>query len=248
MGKIAMPTRLPALLQPPIGFAHRGARAHADENTIGAFDLARRLGASGLESDAWLTRDGHVVLDHDGVVGRRPRRRSIRSVDRAALPGHVPTLDELLDHVGPDVPLSLDLKDPDTFSPTMAVARRHGAHGSLWLCHPDLDVLRRWRAEDATVRLVHSTRKKSCDGGLERHAARLADDAIDALNMPAADWTGGNVALAHRFNRYAFAWDAQLERVLVSLLDMGIDGVFSDWSDRMADAFARLGLGPAPGA
>jgi glycerophosphoryl diester phosphodiesterase len=74
----------------------------------------------------------------------------------------------------------------------------------------------------------------------------LADDAIDALNMPAADWTGGNVALAHRFNRYAFAWDAQLERILVSLLDMGIDGVFSDWSDRMADAFARLGLGPIP--
>ena len=82
-----MRTRLPALLQPPIGFAHRGARAHADENTIGAFDLARRLGATGLESDAWLTRDGEVVLDHDGVVGRWPNRRSIRSVDRAALGG-----------------------------------------------------------------------------------------------------------------------------------------------------------------
>jgi glycerophosphoryl diester phosphodiesterase len=243
-----MPTRLPALLQPPIGFAHRGAKAHADENTLAAFDLARRLGATGLESDAWLTKDGVVVLDHDGVVGRRPTRRAIRSVDRAALPRHVPTLDELFEQVGPDVPLSLDLKDPDTFAPTVALARRHGAHGSLWLCHPDLDVLRAWRAEDATVRLVHSTRKKSCTGGLERHAARLAEESIDALNMPVADWTGGNVALAHRFNRYAFAWDAQLERVLVSLLDMGIDGVFSDWSDRMADAFARFGLGSAPSA
>jgi glycerophosphoryl diester phosphodiesterase len=241
-----MPTRLPALLQPPIGFAHRGAKAHADENTLAAFDLARRLGATGLESDAWLTRDGQVVLDHDGVVGRWPNRRSIRSVDRAALPHHVPTLDELFAQVGPGVPLSLDLKDPDTFGEVVAVARRHDAHGSLWLCHPDLAVLRRWRDEDATVRLVHSTRKKACSDGLERHVARLAEHAIDALNMPAGDWTGGNVALAHRFDRYAFAWDAQLERVLVSLLDMGVDGVFSDWSDRLADAFARLGLGPAP--
>ncbi|MGA1075335.1 MAG: glycerophosphodiester phosphodiesterase, partial [Ilumatobacteraceae bacterium] len=61
-----MQQRLPSLLDPPIMFAHRGARAHAPENTIEAFQLALRLGATGLESDAWLTADGVVVLDHDG--------------------------------------------------------------------------------------------------------------------------------------------------------------------------------------
>ena len=35
--------RLPSL-RPPIGFAHRGARAHATENTLEAFRLAVRLG------------------------------------------------------------------------------------------------------------------------------------------------------------------------------------------------------------
>ena len=70
-----MPTRLPALKVPPIGFAHRGARAHAPENTLEAFELALRLGASGLESDVWLTADGEAVLDHDGVVGRKGLRR-----------------------------------------------------------------------------------------------------------------------------------------------------------------------------
>src|SRR5262249_9005601 len=40
--------RLPSLLDPPIAFAHRGARAHAPENTIEAFRLALRLGATGL--------------------------------------------------------------------------------------------------------------------------------------------------------------------------------------------------------
>ena len=63
----AMPDRLDPSV-PPIGFAHRGARAHAPENTLEAFALALRLGATGLESDAWLTADGEVVLDHDGVV------------------------------------------------------------------------------------------------------------------------------------------------------------------------------------
>src|SRR5436189_6205813 len=48
----------PSLIDPPIGFAHRGARAHAPDNTIEAFSLALRLGATGLETDLWLTSDG----------------------------------------------------------------------------------------------------------------------------------------------------------------------------------------------
>jgi glycerophosphoryl diester phosphodiesterase len=69
--------RLPSLLDPPIGFAHRGARAHAQENTIEAFALGLRLGATGLESDVWLTNDGVPVLDHDGVARVGRRRRSL---------------------------------------------------------------------------------------------------------------------------------------------------------------------------
>ena len=67
-----MQQRLPSLLDHPIAFAHRGARAHAPENTIEAFKLGLRLGATGLESDVWLTADGIPVLDHDGVVRAGP--------------------------------------------------------------------------------------------------------------------------------------------------------------------------------
>ncbi|MET0902947.1 MAG: glycerophosphodiester phosphodiesterase family protein, partial [Acidimicrobiales bacterium] len=77
-----MPTRLPSLRRPPIGFAHRGARADAPENTLEAFVLAVRLGATGLESDVWLTRDGEAVLDHDGVVRQGLRKRPIAELDR----------------------------------------------------------------------------------------------------------------------------------------------------------------------
>jgi glycerophosphoryl diester phosphodiesterase len=237
-----MAAPLPSLLQPPVAFAHRGARAHAPENTIEAFDLALKLGATGIESDAWVTSDGTVVLDHDGMVGRRPLRKPIATVRRDALPAHWPTLDELYDHIGAAVPVSLDIKDPAAFEPVLEVSRRRGAHAQLWLCHGDLDVLRDWRAADQTVRLVHSTRLKRCEGGLERHAARLAELAIDVINMPLDDWSGGNVALAHRFQRYAFAWNAQLDRHIVALLGMGIDAVYSDWSDRLADAFRVFGF------
>ncbi len=81
---------LPNADRPTVLFAHRGARAHERENTLPAFELAVRLGATGLESDVWVTADGVAVLDHDGVVGGRLRRRPIASVERAALPDHIP--------------------------------------------------------------------------------------------------------------------------------------------------------------
>ena len=75
-----MSTRLPSLRRPPLLFAHRGARAYAPENTIEAFELALRLGATGLETDVWRTADGTVVLDHDGLHRRWLPRRWIREL------------------------------------------------------------------------------------------------------------------------------------------------------------------------
>ncbi len=45
--------------------AHRGASADAPENTMPAFRLAVEVGADGIETDAHLTSDGHIVLIHD---------------------------------------------------------------------------------------------------------------------------------------------------------------------------------------
>jgi glycerophosphoryl diester phosphodiesterase len=225
---------------PPIGFAHRGARAHAPENTIEAFQLALRLGATGLESDAWLTADGEAVLDHDGVVGGWPRRRSIGDLERADLPDHIPTLAELYASCGTAFELSLDVKDPAAAERIVAVAREAGgdAPGRLWLCHHDWELVATWRRPFPDVKLVDSTRLSRMKQGPERRAAQLTDAGIDAVNLHRSDWNGGLTALFHRFDRLAFGWDCQLERHLEELLDLGIDAVYSDHVDRMVDALA----------
>src|SRR5690348_8064118 len=125
-----------SMLRPPIAFAHRGARAHAPENTLEAFALALRLGATGLESDVWLTSDGVAVLDHDGVVRRGVRHRPISSCPAASLPRHIPTLAGLYDECGTGFELSLDVKDAAAGPVALAVARDAGVEERLWLCHP----------------------------------------------------------------------------------------------------------------
>ena len=227
------------LLDPPIGFAHRGGRADAPENTLEAFTLALRRGATGLESDVWLTSDGIPVLDHDGVVRAGLRKRPITSVPRAELPPHIPALADLYAQCGTAFELSLDVKDDAAGPVAVAVARDAGAEHRLWLCHHHLHVLGGWRSLSPSVRLVESTRLKHMKHGPERRAARHAELGIDAVNLHHTDWTGGLVALWHRFDRYALGWDAQHERVLDDLLAMGVDGVFSDHVARMVSAIGR---------
>jgi glycerophosphoryl diester phosphodiesterase len=240
-----------SLLRPPIGFAHRGARVLAPENTLAAFAVALELGAPGLESDVWLTADGIPVLDHDGVVRAGVRRRPIRSLERSQLPSSIPALEELYRRCGTAFHLSLDVKDAAAVGPVVAAARAAGdgqqALARLWLCYPDWEVLAAWRAGGPPgrtlpeeVRLVDSTRLRRIREGPERRAASLADAGIDAINMHATDWNAGLTTLFHRFQRLAFGWDAQFDRTLLTLLRMGCDAVYSDHVDRMVAALQAL--------
>lgn len=240
-----MQQRLPSLLAAPITFAHRGARADAPENTIAAFQLALERGAAGLESDVWLTRDGVAVLEHDGVIGKR-RKRRIAELGRDELPPHIPSLSDLLDACGTGYHLSLDVKDPrsgEVVIETIA-ARSPELLERTWLCHPDVEYLQALRPRDGTVRLVNSTRLARMTEGPERRAARLAAAGIDGVNLHRQDWNGGLVALFHRFARTAFAWDLQFEHELRPAIRMGIDGVYCDYVERMVAAFeAEIGPG-----
>ena len=217
--------RLPSLLETPILFAHRGARAHARENTIEAFALGLRLGATGLESDVWITSDGVAVLDHDGAVKLGRRKRTIPECAVADLPDHIPPVSRLFEACGTDYHLSLDLKQ-DGIGPAVIDVVRASAPDllpRLWLCHPGVEELAALRPYDAVVKLVNSTRITRMSRGPERRAATLADLGIDAVNMHHTDWTGGLTALFHRFERVSFGWDMQFDHVdrLVEVLGAG---------------------------
>lgn len=219
----------------PITFAHRGARAVLPENTIPAFRQALEQGASGLESDAWLAGDGEVVLVHDATVKRgiRPRLWVDREpAERLAQCG-VPRLADLYTELGAAYELSLDLKAPGVGSAVVDVARTHGDPTRLWLCTPSLPELEVLRAEFPDVRLVHSRSRRHIEDPLERHAARLSELHVDAMNMHHTEWTAGIVALFHRFDVLAFAWDTQEVRHLRAMLDVGVDAVYCDRPDRM---------------
>ncbi len=131
----------------PVLYAHRGAAIEQPENTFAAFRRALECGADAIETDAHLTRDGHVVLSHDAsgkrMAGVDARIRDctlaevrqwdvgwgFRSADGArTFAGKgigVPTLEEVLVELAP-TPLNVDLKQlwPAMTQATVSLLRR----------------------------------------------------------------------------------------------------------------------------
>lgn len=137
---------MPRMNAGPIIYAHRGASYELPENTLEAFELALELGANAIETDAHMTRDGHVVLSHDptgertvGIalaikdlplaelrtwnLGERfvPRRAGAFHSDRAF---RMPTLEEALASF-PEIVFNVDAKQtmPDMIPALLRVIR-----------------------------------------------------------------------------------------------------------------------------
>jgi len=121
-------------------FAHRGFAA-ADgvaENTIQAFKAALELGATHLETDIQVTKDGVPVLFHDDdllrVAGLPRKVNEVTLLELMELSlidgGRVPTLRDALTEL-PDARFNLDLKVWSAVRPALELIRELGAENRV---------------------------------------------------------------------------------------------------------------------
>jgi glycerophosphoryl diester phosphodiesterase len=115
LGRLGRATRWRRTRGRPRVWAHRGASAHAPENTMAAFELARAAGADGLEFDVRFDGDGNVVVFHDSKLERLVQRpghmEQLSAAERAQLRvggEPVPLLAEVLDTF--EMELDVELK------------------------------------------------------------------------------------------------------------------------------------------
>lgn len=109
----------------PLNFAHRGASFEAPENTLAAFLLAAELGADGIELDVQLSKDGETAVIHEfsleastdghGLVRERTMAE-LQELDAGSwfdpvfAGQQIPTLQEVVEAVGQQMLLNIELK------------------------------------------------------------------------------------------------------------------------------------------
>jgi len=114
-----------AYLPKPAVIAHRGASAHAPENTLPAFELAFSQGADAVECDVQLTADQQVIVLHDRTLDRTTNGTGavknfsldeLSHVDAAAgyHPAYqevrIPTLGDVFRELSDDEQVNIELK------------------------------------------------------------------------------------------------------------------------------------------
>lgn len=114
------------LLPRPVIIAHRGASAHAPENTLSALKLALEQGADAVEFDVQLSADKKVVVIHDSTLDRTTNGTGrIRDHNLSYLQnlnaGHaygpafpdekIPTLGSVFDTLGSSTYFNIELKN-----------------------------------------------------------------------------------------------------------------------------------------
>jgi glycerophosphoryl diester phosphodiesterase len=248
----------------PLVIAHRGGAGLWPENTLHAFERALAAGADVVEMDVRSTADGTLVVHHDETVERTTDGRGrVSELTLAELKrldaGHrwtpdggqtfplrgagltVPTLEEVFAR-HPEARFVVEIKQdaPPLAAALCGALREHAMTkrvlvASFW--QATLDDFR--RACPATATSAALTEGYQF---LALFKAGLGDSyrpPMQALQSPERlrGWqvlTREFVETAHRLNLQVHAWTINDADAMRRLLDLGVDGIITDYPDRLA--------------
>ncbi len=248
-----------------ICYAHRGARGHAPENTLMAFELAFDLGAEAIECDVQRSRDGELVIIHDGTVDRTTNGvgavaaltfADLRALDAGRvwrIPQRIPTLAETLDLARRrDGALNLEIKGEsvaesvgtaEAVEPVLRVldAQLRTQLRVSSFAHPAVAFLKE-RLPWLRVATLYSGREWQKADML---APALAMGA-EAIHPGVALTTAELVTRAHAEGLRVNVWTVNRLATIRKLIAWGVDGLFSDYPERVIIARAQLAAQAVP--
>ena len=250
-------------------FAHRGASGERPENTMAAFERAVELGCECIELDVHAAQDGHVVVIHDETLERTTNGLGpVGEYSLAALQqldaGYrfspddektqpfrasdvvIPSLEEVLSGF-PQVRFTVEIKqsEPPIEETVLAVLNACDRAGDVVLASKEDAVLTRTRklAPDVATSFAY----QEIADFIQRVTTGRLDDYRppgQAIQIP-PDYKGiplvteATISAAHRFDLEMHVWTINEPDEIRRLLDLGVDGVMSDFPARLLAAANR---------
>lgn len=240
-------------------FAHRGGAYHPDleglENTMAAFRHAVALGYAYLETDVHVTRDGMLLAFHDHSLDRVTdlvgdiADLDYADVQRARIRGaeQIPTLAQLVEQF-PYARFNIDIKSAGAVPVLADLVREQDLWDRVLVGSFSVRRIRRFRrltggrvptaahpGEIVAFRLSPSAR-----------VANLVAGGFAALQVPHRRRglrivTPGLVRRAHAVGKHVHVWTVDDTDEMHLLLDRGVDGLFTDRTDRLKDVLIARG-------
>jgi len=230
----------------PVIFAHRGASAHAPENTLAAFELALAQNADAIELDVKLSADGQVVVIHDPSVDRTTGGQGrVKDLSLAQLQlldagsffsdkfrgEKIPALEEVFEAVGKRTFINVELTNYDTPRDQLVET----------VCM----LVRKFELQNrvmfSSFFASNLSKARACLPGVPRGLLALNGllgawarsfgfvfGRYQALHPHLKDVTPEQVQRVHRLNRRIHVWTVNAAEDMRRLFRWGVDAIFTD--------------------
>lgn len=233
--------------------AHRGAsgKGHSPENTIAAFREAINIGADCVECDVHCTKDGQVVVMHDSTLNRTTNKKgtiaemTLEEVKQADAGSwfsslftgeRVPTLGELLELTKGKVINVIEIKPNNITKRVIEEVEKANAVNEVILqsFYPE--------AVKAAFEINPKIpRALLLSGQLQVMRISSIMDLIyqttqvgaSTLNLPYKIITQNLIKESHKRGMNVWAWTVDDESDMKSLINIGIDGITSNYPERL---------------
>jgi len=231
-------------LQQPLVIGHRGARGHIAENTLPSIQKALDMGVDGIEIDIFRCASGELVVFHDLTLEKLTNAEgyieqlsldSIRKI--AVLEDYaIPTLAEALDLIDGQVLLNIELKGPNTAVLTNDLIQ---SYLSMEQWSPEQLIISSFNWEELKAFYAVNTQIPI--------AILTEDDPLDAipiaqqLNAVAINpnhqmLNANNVHKIKNKGLKIYPWTINAPEDISSAIELGVDGIITDFPERVQSA------------
>lgn len=237
------------MVKVPIVFAHRGFSGIAPENTLIAFEKAIEVGVTGIELDVHLSKDGEVVVIHDERVNRttngqglvvRHTLSELKKLDagswlRDEYRGvKIPTLQEVLELLqGQSLQVNIELKT--------------GVIDYEGLLEKVLDLVQHYGNPRETIyssfnhyslkklKILDSSARIGClfVAGIYEPWKYVKEMKAEAIHLVKYNVRPQLVQECHKLGIKVNTYTVDEEDMMRKMLQYGVDGIFTNWPDRL---------------
>jgi glycerophosphoryl diester phosphodiesterase len=225
----------------PLIIGHRGAMGYETENTLASVEKAIELGVDMVEIDVFQISSGEIVVFHDERVDRLSnsagniKEYNIFDLKKLILDGghQIPMLQDVLKQINGRVALNIELKDTRIADNIHQIitgysAKPEWSESQFIVSSFDWEELRKYREYSPEGRIAVLTE------GDPLEAMEVARELnAEAINPHYSQVNAENVAKLHEAGFKVYTYTVNDPAEFQRLKAAGVDGVFSDYPDRM---------------
>jgi len=228
---------------------HRGARGYIAENTIESIQKALDLNVDGIEIDVFRCASGEIVVFHDTKLKRLTGHNGLieettfEELKNILVAGRyrIPTLQQVLEKIDGKILLNVELKGENTATPTATILKQYLSDSQsdikkLIVSSKNWKELTLFKNLGTNIPIgVLSNYNIFLEKGLNDIIKKGKELNAIAIHPKFSILNKKAIDRMHSAGFLVYSWTINREKDIKRAIALGVDGIITDFPDRIPD-------------